>query len=64
MQAMEDVDTLAADDSNGNNCTEIKDPPPAPYNDSCEFVKEECDDKYELFNYLKFAVCDLGKVRI
>ena len=51
-------------DSKEGNCTTIDSSPRRDlYNDSCEFVKEECSDKFELFNYLRLSVCSLGKVR-
>lgn len=56
---------IAADDGDldsDDNCSSINDYEPS-YNSSCEFVEEQCQDKHELFNYLQFAVCDLGKVR-
>ena len=44
------------------NCSNINDFPRDKYNSSCEAVKEECGDIYELFNYLKFVTCDLNRV--
>ena len=35
----------------------------SPYNSSCQFVQQECDDVFELFNYLSFVLCSLEKVR-
>ena len=44
------------------NCSKICSVPPAGYNDTCHYVMEECEDKFELFNYLRFAYCNTGKV--
>ena len=41
------------------NCTDISNPP-LKYNDSCAFVKLECEDKHELIDYLEIAVCHIG----
>ena len=41
------------------NCTDIS-KPPLEYNDSCAFVKLECEDKHELIDYLEIAVCHIG----
>ena len=43
------------------NCSDIHDPPPQYNNSICDLVLEECDDKYELFNYLEFVMCILGE---
>ena len=40
------------------NCSNINDPG-GKYNSSCEAVREECGDSYELFNYLELVTCDL-----
>ena len=40
-------------------CSLLHEPPPE-YNNSCDFIKENCDDEYELFNYLQFIDCHLG----
>ena len=34
------------------------------YNDSCSFVLDNCGDQYQLFNYLKFVLCDLSAVQV
>lgn len=57
MQFMESIDD---EDLYDGNCSQLEDYP-SYYNDTCEFVKDQCND-HELFNYLQFAVCDLGKV--
>ena len=61
-ELMESADLDQESDYDNDNCSEVQDPPPPPYNDTCEFVKAKCEDKYELFNYLRFSVCSLGKV--
>ena len=43
------------------NCSDIHEPSPEYNNSMCELVLEECDGKYELFNYLEFVVCILGE---
>ena len=41
------------------NCSNIREYPER-YNSSCDVVKEQCGDTYELFNYLEFVTCDIG----
>ncbi len=43
------------------NCSDIHNPPPKYNGSMCELIREECDDKYELFNYLDFVLCGLGE---
>lgn len=51
------------DDDDRGNCSKIENPLPYPYNNTCEFVKEECESLFELFNYLRFVTCtSIGKV--
>ena len=51
-------------DADDTNCSRIEDPPPQGYNDTCEFVKEECESLFELFNYLRLVICSIGKVTL
>ena len=44
-----------------DNCSDINNPPPQYNGSVCEMVLEECEDKYELLNYLRFVTCDLGE---
>ena len=46
-----------------NNCTSLQHPQPE-YNSSCEFVRNECRDKIQLFDYLSFVVCSLKKLQV
>jgi len=46
------------------NCSNINEFSRDEYNNSCEVVKEECGDSYELFNYLQFVTCDLNRVSV
>lgn len=64
MQLMESVDDVGDEINSNDNCSAIHDHPPEPFNDTCQFVKENCGDKHELFNYLRFIFCSLGKVII
>lgn len=51
------------DDSNDQdnaNCTH----PLHHGNESCQFVKENCDDDVALINYLGFIACDLPHVKV
>ncbi len=34
------------------------------YNDSCEFVKNECKNTVQLFNYLGFVVCQMKGLQV
>lgn len=47
-----------------NNCSYINDYSEKNYNSSCELVKEMCGDAYELFDYLRFVTCDMGRVSL
>ena len=47
----------------GENCTyecSLLHEPPPEYNNSCQFIEENCGDEYELLNYLQFIDCHLG----
>ena len=43
-------------------CSSINDYLEKNYNSSCELVKQICGDAYELFDYLRFVTCDIGRV--
>ena len=43
------------------NCSDINNLHPRYNGSVCEMVLEECGDKYELLNYLRFVTCDLGE---
>ena len=45
------------------NCTDIHHPPDN-YNSSCEYIQAECENKYELFNYLDLVMCKLSKAKV
>lgn len=49
--------------SYADNCTNPRESKEA-YNDSCEFVLEECQHKSELINYLAFVLCDLQDFQV
>ena len=51
------------DDLMSDNCTHPRQPLPR-YNDSCEFVHEECEGKAKLIDYLSFVLCDLPKAQV
>ena len=60
------MDLSLNDDGSGDegdesgNCSKIEGSPHLElYNDTCDYVKHECEDKYELFNYLRFSFCSL-----
>lgn len=59
---LRDLSSVVDEDvSEGGNCSDIHNQG-SRYNGSlCELVREECDDKYELLNYLEFVVCGLGE---
>lgn len=61
LSARDSPENVSEDDELGN-CTTINNYPTNLYNSSCEVVREECGNAYELFNYLEFVVCDIGKV--
>lgn len=45
------------------NCTyecSLLNEPPSEYNSTCEFIEANCNDEYELLNYLQFVDCHLG----
>ena len=56
-------DELCSPEERSDNCTyecNLLHDPPAGYNNSCEFIQENCDGEYELLNYLQFVECILG----
>ncbi len=58
----DDGDDDGDDDDDQTNCTLPR--AHKGYNNSCSFVLSNCDDQYQLFNYLKFVLCDLGSVQV
>ena len=52
------------EDCDDSNCSKICSSPPPSYNDTCHYVKEMCGDKHELFDYLRFSYCDIGRVSL
>ncbi len=52
------------DGDENNNCSSIDHVDLNIHNSTCDFVREECDGKYDLFNYLAFAVCDLRNIKV
>jgi len=50
------------DDEDDTNCTLPRSH--KNYNDSCSFVLDNCQDQYQLFNYLRFVSCNLSAVQV
>ncbi len=55
-----DVTSNLEEEERGN-CSDIHNLPPKYNGSLCDLVREECDDKYELLNYIEFVVCGLGE---
>ena len=49
--------------SGGDNCSAPRAPHPG-YNNSCDFVLQECSGNVQLINYLAFVLCDLQHVQV
>ena len=49
-------------DSETDNCTSLRHF--QNYNNSCDFVRQECTNKRVLFDYLSFTLCDCGRVKV
>lgn len=49
--------------SGGDNCSAPGAPHPG-YNNSCDFVLQECGGDVQLINYLAFILCDLQHVQV
>ena len=45
------------------NCTAPRDEH-VGYNNSCDFILDQCGDELQLFNYLKLVLCNLSEVQV
>ena len=45
------------------NCTAPKDHH-VGYNNSCDFILDQCGDELQLFNYLKLVLCDFSRAEV
>lgn len=53
---------ILGDDSDSDNCTKLRDH--HGYNDTCEFVRNNCQDEGQLFNYLGFVTCQMKDLQV
>ena len=57
-------DNSGSDDGDdSNNCTHPGDWH-VGYNSSCSFILDQCGDQAQLFNYLKFILCDFSHFQV
>lgn len=61
LNSHEDGSGGEGDDS--SNCTSPRDPHRG-YNSSCSFILDQCGEQAQLFNYLKFILCDLSHIQV
>lgn len=57
------MDSDTGNDSNGTECTSPRDSH-QNYNSTCAYVLEQCGDQAQLFDYLRFVLCDLSHVQV
>ena len=54
---------LGDDDDDSDNCTKLRHTH-AGFNDSCDFVRRQCQGEMQLINYLSFILCDLKHIQV
>ena len=58
-----DLGSASGEPINESECEDVHHPPPG-YNNSCEYVRENCQDKHELIPYLEIIMCYLKDVQV